>query len=226
MRPGAVERWSLGDSPVHQLDARLKVLVLISLLAAISVRGAHPVWLLFLGFGTILARVPFGRLLLRTAIILPFAGSFALMMWLSGAAAEAWNVLLRSWLSVLAVLLFAATTPMPKVLHAVRAIGVPRALAMTALFVYRFLFVITAEMARMRDAAAARGGMRRFAASSGMVAVLFAASMGRAERVHRAMLARGFAGEIPVLAAASPRIADWTFLAIAAAMIAWPWMIR
>jgi len=85
--------------------------------------------------------------------------------------------------------------------------GAPRFLLEVGQFLYRYLFVVSEEAQHMRKAAAARGASvqgwlsqrQRFRASAGALAVLFARSYGRAEDVHRAMLARGFQGQLPSL---------------------------
>ena len=75
----------------------------------------------------------------------------------------------------------------------------------------------------MSKAAAARGasargwrsGGARFRAAAGALAVLFARSYGRARDIHQAMLARGFSGRLPTLAAPHFGGADAAFLAVA-----------
>jgi cobalt/nickel transport system permease protein len=83
----------------------------------------------------------------------------------------------------------------------------------------------------MTKAAAARGASvrrwigqgQRFRAAAGALAVLFARSYTRAEDVHRAMLARGFDGRLPMLAASRFRASDALF-AFAASLA--PWALR
>ena len=77
----------------------------------------------------------------------------------------------------------------------------------------------------MAKAAAARGASvgglassgTRFRAAAGALAVLFARSYGRAEEVHRAMLARGFNGRWQPMTALRFRAADGAFLLLASA---------
>ena len=98
---------------------------------------------------------------------------------------------------------------------------------MVAQFLYRYLFVISEEAQHMSKAAASRGasvrGMMgngaRFRAAAGALAVLFARSYGRAEDIHRAMLARAFTGRFPLLNSLRFRFADGIFFLAAAAFL-------
>jgi cobalt/nickel transport system permease protein len=76
----------------------------------------------------------------------------------------------------------------------------------------------------MRRASRCRApqGRRRplFEAAAGAVAVLFARSYGRAERIHQAMLARGFQGHFELLEAPRTRLRDWAFLALSLGLLA------
>ena len=132
-------------------------------------------------------------------------------------------LLLKSYLSALAVLLVVSTTPLPSLIRGLEMTGAPRFLLMVAQFLYRYLFVISEEAQHMSKAAASRGatplslmgGRARFRAAAGALAVLFARSYGRAEDIHRAMLARGFAGRFRTLGTLHFRGADACFAAIA-----------
>lgn len=82
----------------------------------------------------------------------------------------------------------------------------------------RYLEVITGELGRMRRAMTARGYDPRWlwqakpiAASAG---ALFIRSYERGERVHAAMLARGWDGTMPDLVADRATAADWGRAAI------------
>ena len=131
---------------------------------------------------------------------------FAALSWISGDAARAISLLLKSYLSAFAVLLLVSTTRLSVLLHGLERLGVPRFLLMVTQFLYRYLFVISEEAQHMRAAALSRGssggGMdrrTRLQAAGSAVAALFARSYARAEEIHRAMLARGFSGEFRTL---------------------------
>jgi cobalt/nickel transport system permease protein len=168
------------------------------------------------------ARLPLFSALARAAIVLPFSLIFAAVCWLSGDPARGFSLLLKSYLSALAVLLVVSTTPFPALLRGLETIGAPRFLLMVVQFLYRYLFVISEEAQHMTIAAASRGATvrgvmagARFRAAAGALAVLFARSYGRAEDIHRAMLARGFLGRFRTLHTLRFGRADGVFLALA-----------
>jgi cobalt/nickel transport system permease protein len=74
--------------------------------------------------------------------------------------------------------------------------GVPPLLLEVIQFVYRYLTLIGEQSKRMAVAATARGARRSIAAVAGSIGVLFARSYGRAEAIHRSMLARGYEGSL------------------------------
>jgi cobalt/nickel transport system permease protein len=223
-----LERWSRGQSPLHRRDARAKIAALLILLVLIATGHAALGWLGLAYFGLLTAgllwaRLPAGAALARSSLVLPFSLVFAGISLLAGDAGRAAALLIKSYLSALAVLLLISTTPMPQLLRGLESLGVPRFLLMVTQFMYRYLFVISEEAQHMRAAATARGasvrGMAahgaRFRAAAGALAVLFARSYARAESIHQAMLARGFQGRFQPLARAQFRWADAVFVAAA-----------
>lgn len=172
-------------------DAARKLATLLSFLVLVSLSSAWP-YLAPLAFLLIL--VPSARgSLLRALWILPFSGVLAITAWLSGDGSAAMLLLAKSYLSIIAVLAFNAVTPAPEWIAALRAWGVPGALVEVLQFLHRYLWVVYDEARRMRTAAAARGGFR-FDSAAAAIGVLFARSWARGERVHRAMIARGYEG--------------------------------
>jgi cobalt/nickel transport system permease protein len=94
-------------------------------------------------------------------------------------------------------------------------LGVPRAFAIQILFLYRYLFVVADECRRMRRGVAMRSGGAHalgLGVYASLVGHLLIRSMDRAQRVYRAMLARGFDGELRVLRFRHCRRADALFL--------------
>src|SRR4029079_6038976 len=96
------------------------------------------------------------------------------------------------------------TTPFDRLLVAFRQLGMPRVCVTLLAFTYRYAFVVFDELARMRTAQRARtfGPRGPWAAWKGtvqLVAMLMIRSLDRAERVHNAMLARGWQGDVRTL---------------------------
>jgi cobalt/nickel transport system permease protein len=223
-----MERWSRGASFLHRRDPRAKMVALLLFLVVLAT--AHrslPIFaaglLLLLAAGLLWARLPLTGALARAAIVLPFTLVFAAVCWLSGDPARGLALVLKSYLSTLAVLLVVSTTPLPVLLRGLEVTGAPRFLLMVAQFLYRYLFVISEEAQHMSKAAASRGASARglvasaarFRAAAGALAVLFARSYGRAEDIHRAMLARGFLGHFHPLFALRFQTSDAAFAALA-----------
>lgn len=222
-----LERWSRGASGLHRRDARAKMLALLVLLVTVATaRTAVPqlagAVLAILVAGLVWARLPIAAALLRAGVVFSFTLPFALLSLWAGESSRAVAILAKSYVSSLAVLLVVATTPIPVLLRALESVRLPRFLLMVAQFLYRYLFVIAEEAQHMRTAALARGGLARsagFRAAAGAVAVLFARSYARAAAIHRAMIARGFAGRLPLLHEPGFRPSDAVFTAGAVALV-------
>lgn len=223
MRHVQLEQLARRANYLHSLDPRAKLPALSIFLAALGTvprNGAAA----FLGFacillaGATLARLPFRFLFVRAAAVLPFSLTFAVISWISGDMQRAISLAVKSYLSAFAVLLLIATTPLPELLRGMASLYVPRILLTIMQFLYRYLFVVVEQAARMRLAAQCRGGGlyadRRwmFRRAAGVLSVLFARSYGRAEGIHYAMLARGFNGQLPVMAGGAFRWTDGLFL--------------
>jgi cobalt/nickel transport system permease protein len=208
-----LERWSRGRSWVHARDPRAKIagLLVFLVLVATSQRSFALLsisYLLVLLATACVAGLPVKGVLARAAVVLPFSLVFAFISLLGGEPGRAAALLGKSYLSGLAVVLVVSTTTLPKLLRGLESLGVPRFLLMVSQFLYRYLFVISAEAQHMRAAAVSRGAFARgfgghgsrFRAAAGAVGVLFARSYARAEDIHRSMAARGFQGRFPSLA--------------------------
>lgn len=205
-----VDHWSQGSSPLHARDPRAKIVVLLVFLIVLATTPANAAVTLVIDAavlmsGILMAGLPIIGLLVRAAGILPFSLAFGLITWLAGDHWRAIALVEKSYLSTVAVLLLAGTTPLPRLLGGLEALGTPRLIVLLAQFLYRYLFVISEQAQHLRLAAACRSGtfagqrQSRFRAAAGALAVLFARSYYRAEGIHRAMLARGFGGRFSLL---------------------------
>lgn len=232
MRHVVLERWSRGQSYLHQRDPRYKTIGLILFLITLAL--IYPLnWPVVLGYsflllaGTFAAGLPPADVAWRAAAVLPFTATFALMSWWLGDNARAFSLLSKSYFSAYGALLLVGSTPMPALLNAFSALGVPFVLVLVGQFLYRYLFVITEQAQRMRDAAMCRGAAlptlsrkRRFSAAAASLAVLFGRSYERAEGIERAMVARGFSGKMPVAEGQGPSWRDSLFLGILIVVLA------
>ncbi len=157
----------------------------------------------------------FGPFVLMAVILLPFtrrgdgtaAAAFRVLgirvvLYQDGVRAAA-SVLAKSTTSAVAVVLLVSTTPVPLVLRALQWMRLPRSLVSVIALLIRYLTLLKEEAATMMRAARSRGWewgslRRRIGAAGGIVGSLFLRTYERGERVHRAMLARGFDGSLRV----------------------------
>ena len=145
-------------------------------------------------------------------MVLPFPLVFAGMSWLASRdTAQAAGLITRSVISAAFALILIGVTTAPALLDGAARLGVPAVLISVAQLLYRYLFVLFDQSVRLRNAAACRGGFR-WSAAAGAAAALFASSEDRAERIHRAMLARGHQGPVRLLTQREWRAADTLLL--------------
>jgi cobalt/nickel transport system permease protein len=229
-------------SPVHALDARVKiaatVLVVLGVVLSPPLRAAETLLLAaLLAAVVVLARLPLGRLLLRSAAVLPFAATIALLAplgrdggswnaaglaraWAGGGLIVTWGILSKAWVSAACVTILAASTRQGELLAAMRRLGVPHAFVMLLSFIGRYVSVLGGQLHALRTALASRAPrvrVRALVRSLGSIAGnLFVRSYERGERIHAAMLARGYTGVLPAPAPARLGAADVLFVAMAA----------
>lgn len=253
--PASLDRYVEGQSPVHALDARVKLLLALACVLALALLPpgswagllacAALIWWAVLrsrvGLRTILGRafvaLPFALVAVTLVFARPGAPLFSLSLGpLRLTATDAGlvaflSVLLKSWLSVQAVLLLTATTHFTAVLYALRALRLPAVLVATLSFAYRYLFVMVDEAQRMLRAresrAAALPGRRgggslawRAAVTGRMAGTLFLRAYERSERIYVAMLSRGYSGELRALGARPLSSAERGLLLVAGALLA------
>jgi len=227
-------------SPIHRLDPRAKLIGLagITVVAVSTPLRAWPAYAACaaaLAIVAALARVSPKTLWTRARLVLPLVLFVALFVPFvregqpvdlgpvtvsqEGLATLA-TVSAKAILGTLSAVLLGATTSFPDVLHALERLRAPRLLVLIAAFMYRYLFVIADEARRMKAALAARGYAPRHALQAqaiGRVATaLFLRTYERGERVHLAMLARGWTQAMPRLDVLSFTRSDALFLTVLA----------
>jgi cobalt/nickel transport system permease protein len=209
-----------GHSPVHRAPAHLKILTLLAftLVVVATPRTWFPVfaaYLLLIVAVIGVSRVPPLYILKRTvvevpflvfALLLPFVANGPRTEFLGLTVSEpgllaAWGLLVKGTLGVLASLTLAATTEPQDLLIGLERLRLPDQLVQIMAFMVRYLDLVAGEMARMKIARESRGFTARnpkhwpvLARSAG---ALFIRSYERGERVHLAMLSRGYTGKMP-----------------------------
>jgi len=217
-------------SPVHRLDPRAKVVGLlgVTLVAVSTPLLAWPAWVacgVALAAVAAVARVPAREVWRRARLVLPLVLLVAAFAPLLGG--RGWQVAVavaaKATIGTVSAVLLNATTPFPAVLRALEALRVPRTLVLIGGLTYRYLFVVVGEVRRLRAALVARAYRPRTALQAGPVgraaSALFLRTHARGERIHLAMLARGFDGSLPRLDALRFGAAELAFTAALATLV-------
>ncbi|CUR60710.1 Cobalt ABC transporter, permease [metagenome] len=209
-----------GHSPIHRAPAHLKLLTLVGFMLVVvaTPREWYPVFGVYLlvVLGVIaVSRVPFGYIARRMVIETPFVLFAVLVPFVAtGPTTEvlgltvsqpglvaAWGLLAKGTLGVMASLTLAATTEPTDVLRGLERLRMPDLIVQIMGFMIRYLDVITAELTRMTTAMRSRGcdprSPRHWPVLARSLGALFIRSYERGERVHLAMVSRGYTGTMP-----------------------------
>ena len=213
------------EGPLQRLDARAKLLGLLGIVViSVSTPSASYRCLLVLGLVVaglaVIGRLSSRTLLRRALPLTPFLLLAATLPLVrpEGGREQAIGESLKALLGCLVLVLLAASTPVDRLLLGLAGLGLPRLAVMLIGLLLRYLHLLSDESQRLHRAAVLRGYRARFLAQAvlvgRLVGVLFLRSHARAERVHAAMLARGFDG-LPV-PAVLPRLrwADFAFVVL------------
>jgi cobalt/nickel transport system permease protein len=209
-----------GHSVVHRAPAHLKVLALLAFMLVV-VATPRDAYLVFAGYAALLAvvigfsRVPPTYILKRTVVEVPFLVFAVLLPFVAtGPQVEVLGVsvsqhgleagialVIKGTLGVLASLTLAATTEPQDLLAGLERLRLPSQLVQIMAFMVRYVDVVTGEMQRMKVARESRGfnarNPRHWPVLARSAGALFIRSYERGERVHLAMLSRGYTGKMP-----------------------------
>jgi cobalt/nickel transport system permease protein len=112
------------------------------------------------------------------------------------------SVTLKALLCLLMLNLLVLTTSITVLLHALAELRMPPLLVAIISSMYRYIYVLMEEFSTMRRAAASRnllkGSYRQRLVIGNMVGSLFIRTYERGDRIHQAMLSRGYTGLPPV----------------------------
>jgi len=179
MHANFLDPYQPKPSPVHNLDARIKLVLVIAfiLTSALTPLGAWPVYVLLLALvlsAELLSDLGIAFYLKRALLALPFVLAALPVLFTSQGAALVTlplglavtadgltrfiSISLKSWISVQAAILLATTTLFPDILMAMRALGLPRLMVAVIGLMWRYLFVIVDEVLRLLRARASRSG--------------------------------------------------------------------
>ncbi|MET8523658.1 cobalt ECF transporter T component CbiQ [Nocardioides sp. NPDC004968] len=204
------------------MPAHLKVLALVGFMLVVVATprewfAAYAFFLAVLVTVGAVARVRPGWVLKRMVVETPFVVFAVLMPFIAhgpridvlglslseSGLLSAWGLLVKGTLGVIAGLLLAATTTPQELVHGLERLRLPQQLVQIMAFMVRYLEVVTDEMRRMAVARASRGFEARnplhWPVLARSVGALFIRSFERGERVHLAMVSRGYTGRMPTM---------------------------
>jgi cobalt/nickel transport system permease protein len=212
------ERFAIGTSPVHRLDPRLRVTAatVFSCIAAFCERFEPLVLCLVMAAASaFLARLQI-RLVLRRLLmvnglilflwaVLPLTTDGSPVLAIGPATVTDEGLLLSARITlksnaiVLALIALVATQPIGTLGHALQWLKVPDKLVYLLLITYRYIFVLEQEYARLVRAARVRcftpkTRIHTYRTYAYLIGMLFVRAASRADRVHQAMICRGFSG--------------------------------
>jgi cobalt/nickel transport system permease protein len=204
----------------HRLTPRTRLLCVLLFVFAIALTpNGH--WWSWAIYGTAivlvlgLSRITISVLLQRVIVEFAFVGVVLVGTLFRGGGQVLWtwgplqvgteglmilgSVALKSGLCLLCLNLLTLTTPVPALLQALVTIRVPTLLVAILASMYRYLGVLVDEFSAMRRAATSRNLMgshprvKRLVIGN-MIGSLFIRTYERGERVHQAMVSRGYTG--------------------------------
>lgn len=228
-----MESLALGDSPIHRLHPMPKLIVsLLYIVAVVSfpsyrISGLMP----FVFYPAVLmplSGTPFRPVLARLLVALPFslmAGlsnvlfvretAFTLgTLRISFGMISLVSLPLKTALTVLAVLILIAVTPLGDITGQLLALKVPKVFCLSLMMTYRYLSALLGEGAmtvtayRLRAPGQKGIHMRHM---GGLAGQLVLRGFERAERVYQAMKCRGFQNEIHVKRRRNMQPSDWAY---------------
>jgi cobalt/nickel transport system permease protein len=199
------------------MDARVR---LVAAVAGVAAAGVLPpgafLWaaLLMICALALASRIPASYFYLRASVVTPFIltmGAFRLLAGVSDTPAglsvdaaaipASAAVIVKGYAAVVLLSLLVATSGIARILWALESLHAPRVVVLVSNLMFRYFDLLLDEWAAMNRARASRGGDRlklsRIRILASEIGLLFVRSWERAERVHQAMLSRGFTGSLP-----------------------------
>jgi len=240
----AAETFAVGDSPMHRLDPRIKIVS--ATLFSFTVALASDFSALFAALGASLILIVFSGLDFRSVLKrLALVNGFILFFWLvlpltvpgepvmrigpfsptrEGVLLSA-QITVKSNAILISLIALLATSSISTLGHGLNRLRVPDKLVLLLLLTFRYIFVLMQEYQRLRRAIQIRGfkpgtNLHSYRTYAYLVGMLFVRAAARAERVHQAMLCRGFQGRFLSLRVFSLETSDKIWTAVLILMIA------
>ncbi len=227
------------ESPFHHWDLRIKIVSLFLFILCLSglSQPQTACLALIIGVGSIAAaRLPLRRSLRRISAMAAFLGMFLVVLPLTAPIKAGDTVVVFEhlhWLtfnvrgfnlavvialkaSAIALLVepLLATAPFSSSVQAMARLGLPETICQMLLLAHRYIYVFQHEAQRMHRGMRVRGFRKRFDLETlrilgNFLGMLLVRSFERTQRVHDAMLSRGYNGKLLWTVAFRATGTDW-----------------
>lgn len=239
-----IDRYAHVGSPIQRWDPRVKIATLILLILCIALLKTLPMAAVALLIGVtilVMTALPMHFVSHGLAFIVVFLIPFFIIMPLTYPGEPAFRVLglpfawegLRLaaliFMKALAIVLISfamfGSSRFDVSMLALQRLKCPRTLVQMLLFTYRYTFVFLDEMRRMYTSMRARGFVARTDRKTlrifgHFVGTLLVHSFERTERVYKAMLSKGYQGELHSMVTFQSQASDFLKAAIVLALAA------
>lgn len=217
---GYMDTLAAGDSPLHKLDPRAKLIVTLLFIVAVVSFDKYTILALmpFIIYPVVLIALgglPLGYILRAVLLVSPVAVAMAIFNPLidtnvlvrfgnfdiSGGWISFGSIIMRFALTVTAVIALVSLTGFNAVCEALISFGVPKPFVIQLQLFNRYMFVLAEEAGRMVLARKVRSfnkGSLGYKVFISLIGHLLLRTLDRADRIYRAMCCRGFNGHIYV----------------------------
>jgi len=221
------------ETSIHRIHPLMKLLTTVTYLIVVVSFGKYEIGRLlpFLFYPVLIfafAELPLAPILKRVLLVEPLIIGIGILnpifdhqvivfggITLSRGWVTFFSIFLKCGLTVTAALLLIATTGMDKLAAALRALKTPRLLVLQLLLTYRYISVLSEEVATILRAYSLRApgqkGIHRSVWGS-LAGQLILRTFDRAQRVYSAMCLRGFNGEYHTGTGGRLRVWDFLYL--------------
>ena len=237
------EPFSTGNSIIHGLDPRVKIIVVVFFSAVVATSSKFLALLSALAISLFLvamAKLPIKQVLYRLLLvnglilflwfILPFTYNGQKLFSIGPFIATKEGILLAGQITVksnsilLSMIALLSTTQIFSLGRAMGQLHFPDKITHLFLFTFRYIHVIYKEYHKLINAMKIRGfvprtNMHTYKSYAYLVGMLLVRSYDRAERIHKAMLCRGFNRKYYSLTQFSLKFEDIFFLSLMSVVI-------
>lgn len=248
-----IDSLACGDSFVHRLDSRVKLIsTIVFSLCVLSVRQTSVSILFCYAIGPfamlVISGVPLKIVAKHIIVVSPFIAAVAVssifydrnpvniefgpFQWnMTAGTLRCFSIVGKFIITVSTLVLLAATTRFNDLLAAMRQFAVPKLMITQLSFLWRYIFMLIDRATHMLRARAGRklvylGIKKEIAVAASMAGSLLMSSVNTANRVNMAMLSRGFDGNIRSHTNNHTHRSDWVFLSIAGMYLTAVYLLR